>query len=94
MRHEVTILSGELVDVPHIATVHGGGSSSHVSLWTAERYEIWIRPDSDDEVRSFVGVSTRLDAGRGADHVFLDLGCPREEAENLGLRAEFCEASK
>jgi hypothetical protein len=51
MRHEVTILSGRLVDVRHIATVHGGGASSHVSVWTSERYEFWIRPDNGNEVQ-------------------------------------------
>jgi hypothetical protein len=79
MSHEVTTLSGQLVDVRHIATVHGGGSSSHVSAWTAERYEIWIRPDNGVEAQ--ITIWSSLFPARLGHHVTLLL----EDGVVLGL---------
>jgi hypothetical protein len=79
MSHEVTILSGQLVDVRHIATVHGGGSSSHVSVWTAERYEIWLRPDHGVEAQ--ITIWSGLFPARLGHHVTLLI----EDGEVLGL---------
>ena len=69
MGHEVTILSGQLVEVRHIATVHGGGSSSHVGVWTAERYEIWIRPEHGYETQ--ITIWSGLFPARLGHHVTL-----------------------
>jgi hypothetical protein len=77
--HEVTILSGQLVDVQHIATVHGGGSSSHVSVWTAERYEIWLRPDQGCETQ--ITIWSSLFPARLGHHVTLLI----EDGVVLGL---------
>jgi hypothetical protein len=42
MGKESTTISGELIDVRHLTTVHGGGDG-YVDIWTAERQEIWLR---------------------------------------------------
>jgi hypothetical protein len=79
MSHEVTILSGQLIEVRHIATVHGGGSSNHVSVWTAERYEIWLRPVNGVETQ--ITIWSSLFPARLGHHVTLVI----EDGEVLGL---------
>jgi hypothetical protein len=44
-------ITGELVDVHHAATVHGGGAGGHVSIWTVEHREVWIRQADGVEVQ-------------------------------------------
>lgn len=51
MSNALTILSGRLVSVRRYATVHGRGTRSHVSVWTKERYEVWVRQGNDVEAQ-------------------------------------------
>ena len=38
MSEALTILSGRLVSVRRYAIIHGGGTRSHVSVWTKGRF--------------------------------------------------------
>jgi hypothetical protein len=62
-----TTLSGKLVSVRRYATVHGGGTGSHVSVWTKERYEVWVRQDSGAEAQ--IRIRSKLFPTRTGHHV-------------------------
>jgi hypothetical protein len=64
VRDALTILSGKLVSVRRLTTVHGGGTRSHFSVWTEERYEVWVRQDNGDEAQVTIG-SKRFPARTG-----------------------------
>jgi hypothetical protein len=51
MSKEITTISGELIDVRHLTTVHGGGADGYVDIWTAERQEIWLRQADSTETQ-------------------------------------------
>ncbi len=65
----LTILSGRLVSVRRYASVQGGGTSSHVSVWTKERYEVWVRQDSGAEAQ--ITIQSKLFPARTGHHVTL-----------------------
>lgn len=64
-----TTLSGRLVSVRRYATVHGGGTRSHVSVWTKERYEVWVRQDNGVETQ--ITIRGKLFPARTGHHVTL-----------------------
>ena len=71
MRDALTILSGKLVSVRRYATVHGRGTRSHVSVWTKERYEVWVRQDNGVEAQITIR-SARFQAQDGASRDVTD----------------------
>ena len=54
MTKEFTTISGELVDVSHLATVHGSGADGYVDIWTEERQEIWLRQADNTETQIMI----------------------------------------
>jgi hypothetical protein len=73
------ILSGTLVSVRRYATVYGGGTRSHVSVWTKERYEVWVRQDSGAEAQ--ITIQSKLFPARTGHQVTLLI----DRGEVLGL---------
>jgi hypothetical protein len=65
----LTILSGRLVSVRRYATVHGGGTRSHVSVWTKERYQVWVRQDDGSEAQ--ITIRSKFFPARTGHHVTL-----------------------
>ena len=64
-----TTLSGKLVSVRRYASVHGGGTRSHVSVWTKERYEVWVRQGNGAEAQ--ITIRSKLFPARTGHHVTL-----------------------
>jgi hypothetical protein len=62
-----TARSGTLVSVRRYATVHGGGTRSHVSVWTKERYEVWVRQGNGAEAQ--ITIRSKLFPARTGHHV-------------------------
>src|SRR5437867_3644028 len=75
----LTILSGKLVSVRRCGTVHGGGTRNYVSVWTKERYEVWVRQDNDVEAQ--ITIQSKLFPARTGHHVTLLI----DTGEVLGL---------
>src|ERR1700736_3536455 len=73
------ILSGRLVSVRRYANIHGGGTRSHVSVWTKERYEVWVRQDNGAEAQ--ITIRSKLFPARTGHHVTLLI----DAGEVLGL---------
>src|SRR6202051_3854690 len=73
------ILSGKLVSVRRYATVHGGGTRSHVRVWTKERYEVWVRQGNGAETQ--ITIQSKLFPASTGHHVTLLI----DTGEVLGL---------
>ena len=73
------ILSERLVSLRRYATVHGGGTRSHVRVWTKERYEVWVRQDNGAEAQ--ITIRSKLFPARTGHHVTLLM----DTGEVLGL---------
>lgn len=79
MSKEFTTISGELVDVSHLATVQGSGADGYVDIWTEERQEIWLRKADSTEIH--ITIPGNLLPARTGHRVTLLL----DEEEVIGL---------
>jgi len=79
MSKEFTTISGELVDVSHLATVHGSGADGYVDIWTEERQKIWLRQADNTETQ--ITIPGHLFPARTGHHVTVLL----DEEEVIGL---------
>jgi hypothetical protein len=67
MSKEITTISGELIDVRHLTTVHGGGADGYVDIWTAVHQEIWLRQADSTETQ--ITIPRNLFPARTGHHV-------------------------
>jgi hypothetical protein len=67
MSDALTILSGRLVGARRYATVRGGGTRSHVSVWTKGRYEVWVRQGNGAEAQ--ITIQSKPFPARTGHHV-------------------------
>src|ERR1700674_5871639 len=79
MSMEIKTISGELIDVRHLTTVHGGGADGYVDIWTAVHQEIWLRQADSTETQ--ITIPRNLFPARTGHHVTVLLN----DGEVIGL---------